>query len=144
METKDISSAPLFIKDLFRAALLTRDKAYSPYSGLKVGAAIRTRSGQIFSGCNVENSSYGASMCAERVAIQKAISEIGGKGFEIEAVMVVTDATPPWPPCGMCRQVISEFGLHAKIYLANIQGVFLESDFGELFPQAFTPTHLQK
>jgi cytidine deaminase len=141
MSTK-IESASSEIRELYKHALLGREKAYCPYSGYKVGAAIRTSSGQIFSGCNVENSSFGATVCAERVAIQKAVSEKGQ--LEILEVMVVTDSTPPWPPCGMCRQVIAEFGTNVTIHIANLEGDFSSMSFGELFPKAFSPEHLIK
>ncbi|MBI2712615.1 MAG: cytidine deaminase [Bdellovibrio sp.] len=138
----DISSAPLAIKDLFKAALLVREKAHSPYSGFKVGAAIRTAQGQTFTGCNVENSSYGGSNCAERVAIQKAVSET--ENLEIVEIMVVTDANPPWPPCGLCRQVMVEFGTQIKIYCSSTQGAYAEYTLNELLPNAFTPSNLKK
>lgn len=128
------------IKELFKLALLARENAYAPYSKYKVGAAIRTVHGTLYSGCNIENSSYGATNCAERVAIQKAVSEQGVS--EIIEIMVVTEADPPWPPCGMCRQVISEFSKSCKIYLANPAGRIDTLEFEELFPQAFTPAHL--
>src|SRR5690242_15716831 len=99
----EIGSASEIVKDLYKMALLAREKSYSPYSGHKVGAAIRTSSGKIYTGCNVENASFGATVCAERTAIQKAISESGP--ITVTEVMVVTQADPPWPPCGMCRQV---------------------------------------
>ncbi|MEK6580085.1 MAG: cytidine deaminase, partial [Bdellovibrionota bacterium] len=102
-------------RELLDTAKAVRKNAYSPYSKVKVGAALRTRDGKIFSGCNVENSSYGATVCAERVAIQKAVSELGGK-IEIQELVVVTDATPPWTPCGICRQVIAEFGSNSTIH----------------------------
>src|SRR5690348_9517727 len=92
------------IIELYEKAIQAQKHSYSPYSGCKVGAALRTRGGEIFSGCNVENSSYGATVCAERVAVQKAVSECGK--IEIMEIMVVTDASPPWPPCGLCRQVM--------------------------------------
>jgi cytidine deaminase len=128
--------------ELFLVATRARDNSYSPYSGHKVGAAIRLQDGKIFSGCNVENSSFGATICAERVAIQKAVSECGK--ISILEVMVVTDATPPWPPCGLCRQVIAEFGAESTIYAANLSGDVKKMSFAELLPEAFTPQHLSK
>ena len=83
---------------LFSAALRARDHAYAPYSGFKVGAALLTREGRIFAGCNVENSTYGATCCAEQVAVHNAVAELGK--LDIAEVLVVTDNTPPWPPCG--------------------------------------------
>ncbi len=137
-----IGTASIHIKDLFKAALLAREKSHSPYSGIKVGSAILTKSGQTFSGCNVENSSFGATVCAERVAIQKAVSELGA--MEIVEIMVVTDANPPWSPCGLCRQVMVEFGTEIKVYCANVQGFFEEYPLTELLPHAFTPSNLKK
>src|SRR5438445_3697517 len=95
-------------KKLFDAACIVQKKAHAPYSGALIGAAILMGDGQIFTGCNVENASYGGTVCAERVAVFKAISE--GAKKEIKEVMVVSDAEKPWPPCGFCRQVIAEFG----------------------------------
>lgn len=130
-------------KELFEAAKSARERSYSPYSGHKVGAAIRMSDGKIFSGCNVENSSYGGTICAERVAIQKAVSE---GHLKIQEVLVVTASTPPWPPCGMCRQVIAEFAAEASIALhtANLAGDHESFEFSEIFPRAFTPGHLLK
>lgn len=129
--------------DLIEKAREARTKAYSPYSGYQVGAALKTSHGKIYSGCNIENSSYGATICAERVAIHKAISELGS--MEISEICVVTDASPPWPPCGICRQVISEFARPStKIIAANLQGECKTIVFQELMPEAFTPAHLGK
>jgi cytidine deaminase len=132
------------MKDLLKAATAARDHSYSPYSGHKVGAAIRLKSGQIFSGCNVENSSYGATVCAERVAVQKAVSELGK--IAIDEILVVTDATPPWPPCGLCRQVLAEFvsSQDVKLHACNLSGSVETTSFREIFPQAFLPGHLKK
>lgn len=128
---------------LFKAAERTRKNAYSPYSKIKVGAALRTRKGQVFTGCNVENSSYGGTVCAERVAILSAVAALGR--FEIDEMVVVTDANPPWPPCGMCRQVIAEFATpKTVIHAMNPDGTVQSQKFSELFPRAFTPEHLLK
>lgn len=127
------------LEPLFRLALRSRERSYSPYSGHKVGAAIRMSDGKLYGGCNVENSSYGATVCAERVAIQKAVSE--GRTRILE-VLVVTDSTPPWPPCGMCRQVIAEFGPEARLHTANLEGLVESFQLAEIFPRAFTPEHL--
>ena len=129
---------------LFEKAAEARLRSYSPYSQCKVGAAIRLSNQSIFSGCNVENASYGGTVCAERTAILKAVSETGTP-LKIEEIVVVTDATPPWPPCGLCRQVIAEFAApHAQIHAMNLQGECRTSTFEELLPQAFVPQHLQK
>lgn len=127
------------LRELHQSACQAREKAYSPYSGKKVGSAVRLSDGSVFQGCNVENSSYGATCCAERVAIQKAVSEKGK--IQIVEVMVVTDSDPPWPPCGICRQVISEFAQPgAVIHFANLKGDVRTSPFSEIYPHAFTPS----
>ncbi len=113
--------------------------AYAPYSHFKVGAALLTKNGKVFTGCNVENSSYGASMCAERVAVFKAVSE-GEQEFS--AIAVVTDTEDPAMPCGMCRQVLSEFATDLKVYAANLDGKVKETTLKELLPYAFTKEDL--
>ncbi len=137
-------TAPVeLIRELYDSAANTRNWSYSPYSGHKVGAAIRTRSGRVYSGCNVENSSYGATVCAERVAIQSAIAAEGR--IEIEEILVITDATPPWPPCGMCRQVIAEFALGTTVvHAANLKGEIESRTLSKIFPEAFTPAHMAR
>ncbi|MGK5082343.1 cytidine deaminase [Bdellovibrionota bacterium FG-1] len=130
--------------DLYQAACAARQNAYSPYSHHKVGAAIRTIDGKLFSGCNVENSSYGGTVCAERTAIFKAVSEVG-PGMRIAEVVVVTDATPPWTPCGFCRQVLVEFAsAETLVHSTNLSGQANTLRLGELLPEAFTSAHLQK
>jgi cytidine deaminase len=135
---------PAPLQKLYELAKRARENSYSPYSRLKVGAAIRTSDGKVFTGCNVENSSYGGTNCAERVAIQSAVAQHGK--FQLAEVMVVTDASPPWPPCGMCRQVIAEFARGGNddvlIHAANLAGEIKTARFAELFPDAFTPSHL--
>jgi cytidine deaminase len=138
--SSSIASASKDVQELFGKALQTRENSHSPYSKCKVGAAIKTSDGNIYSGCNVENASYGGSICAERSAIVKAVSDQGV--VKIKEVMVVTDATPPWPPCGMCRQVMAEFGTETVIYLANLKGDLNIMTFQEIFPQAFTGAQL--
>ncbi len=125
---------------LIELAKEVRDRAYAPYSNFKVGAALLTKSGKIFTGCNVENSSYGASMCAERVAVFKAVSE--GE-TEFLQIAVVTDTEEPAMPCGMCRQVLAEFSPHIKIYAANLEGKVVETTLDELLPYAFTKEDLK-
>lgn len=121
-------------QSLIAAARTAREHAYAPYSNFRVGAAVRATSGRIFSGCNVENSSYGLSVCAERVAIFKAISE-GECGFD--AIAVVTDADPPAAPCGACRQVLWEFCGDAEVVLANLAGRTEMHRMAELLPKPF-------
>lgn len=130
------------IRQLVKAATQARKRSYSPYSGHKVGAAILLKNGQIFGGCNVENSSYGGTVCAERTAIFKAVSENGK--IQVAAVAVVTDSAYPWPPCGFCRQVIAEFASpEIPLYAANLQGDLRISRFGDIMPDAFTPDFLK-
>jgi cytidine deaminase len=125
--------------DLIQAATEARLKAYAPYSHFKVGAAVRTKSGAIFQGCNIENSSYGATVCAERVALFNAY--VHGEG-EIEAIAIVTDTQPPCPPCGICRQVIMELAGNINIILANSSGEIRIFKTGELLPEAFSNNFL--
>ena len=128
--------------ELLKWALDAQKNAYAPYSGKHIGAAVRMDNGKIYNGCNVENASYGGTVCAERIAIFKAISE-GAK--KISEVMVVSSEKNPWPPCGFCRQVIAEFaGPETKISLANPQGQARSLKFIDLFPEAFGPEHLKK
>lgn len=130
------------MKKLYEAAKKVRKNSYSPYSKWKVGASILMKDGRIFSGCNVENSTYGATVCAERVAIWKAVSE---GATEIQEVCVVTDANPAWPPCGLCRQVITEFGgPEVIVHLSNLKGVQVSMEMSKLMPFAFKPDRLLK
>ncbi len=124
---------------LIEMAKEARKNAYAPYSNFKVGAALLTKSGRVFTGCNVENSSFGASMCAERVAVFKAVSE-GEREFQ--SIAVVTNTKEPAMPCGLCRQVLSEFSLDIKIYAANLNGDVRETTLKDLLPYAFTKKDL--
>ncbi len=127
-------------KELRELAKKISKKAYSPYSQAKVGSAIKTKSGKIFSGCNVENSSFSATLCAERVAIFKAVSE-GEKS--LSQVYVYTK--DGWPPCGMCLQVMSEFAdKNTEVIIGDEKGNEKVLKFSELMPNAFTPDHLKK
>ena len=119
-------------------ATTARQRAYAPYSNYPVGAALRTKTGRIFTGVNVENAAYPQTMCAERVAIFKAVSE-GEKEFEV--ISVVTDNGGS--PCGGCRQVLAEFGLDTMVLMADGNGKLLkETTVKELLPEAFTPDQL--
>ena len=123
---------------LVQSALTARRWAYVPYSNYPVGAAVRTVSGRIYDGGNIENAAYPTSICAERVAVFKAVSE-GER--EIEAVAVVTENGGT--PCGSCRQVLSEFGPEALVLIANDRGQILQtSTIQELLPGAFGPRDL--
>jgi cytidine deaminase len=113
--------------------------AYSPYSNALVGSAILMSDGSIYTGCNVENASYGGTICAERVAILKAVSE---KKMQIEKVYVYTKEG--WPPCGMCRQVMSEFASPTmEVIIGDVAGSEKSMKFTELMPLSFTPEHLK-
>jgi cytidine deaminase len=117
-----------------------RRRAYAPYSNYPVGAVLRTRSGKMFTGCNVENAAYPTSMCAERTAIFKAVSE-GEKEFDVIAVVTPNGGTP----CGSCRQVMSEFGLETLVLIADAEGrLVLETTVAGLLPEAFSPMDLKK
>lgn len=123
--------------DLANAA---RERAYVPYSNYPVGSALRTKTGKLYTGVNVENAAYPQTMCAERVAIFKAVSE-GEKEFEV--ISVVTDNGGS--PCGGCRQVMAEFGLDTLVLLADGKGNLVkETTVRELLPEAFTPEKLGK
>ena len=125
-------------QSLINVAHEARKKAYAPYSKYKVGAALRTKSGRIYTGVNVENAAYPQTMCAERVAVFKAVTE--GES-EFEAISVVTDNGGS--PCGGCRQVLAEFGQDTIVLIANGEGKLLkELTVKELLPEAFTPEHL--
>jgi len=125
---------------LIDLANTARQRAYAPYSNYPVGSALRTKTGRVFTGVNVENAAYPQTMCAERVAMFKAVSE-GEKEFEV--ITVVTDNGGS--PCGGCRQVMAEFGLDTIVLLANGNGKLIkETTVRELLPEAFTPEHLSK
>jgi len=126
-------------QSLIDLAIQARTRAYVPYSNYPVGAALRAKSGRVFTGVNIENAAYPTTMCAERVAIFKAVSE-GEKEFE--AISVVTDNGGS--PCGGCRQVMAEFGLDTLVLIADANGNLVkELTVAELLPEAFTPEHLE-
>jgi len=124
---------------LISAARAAREWAHAPFSNFKVGAALRTPSGKIFGGCNVENATYGLTVCAERVAIFKAISE-GERQFD--AIAVVTDTNTLTPPCGACRQLIWEFCGDVPVVMSNLQGKVEELRMSQLFPKPFDSSNL--
>lgn len=120
---------------LIRAASQTRERAHAPYSGFRVGAALATANGAIFSGCNVENRSYGATVCAERVALGSAVA--AGDPAPV-AIVVITDTSPPSLPCGLCLQSLSEFGRgNLPIRLLNPAGESRSFRLDELLPHPF-------
>jgi len=124
---------------LIQVARHARQWAYAPYSNYPVGAALLTASGRIYDGVNVENAAYPTTMCAERVAVFKAVSE-GERQFEAIAVVTSTGGSP----CGSCRQVLAEFGLDTVVLIADESGKLLqETSVHELLPGAFTPKDLK-
>lgn len=125
--------------ELISTARKAREEAYAPYSKYKVGAALLGKSGRIYAGCNVENASYGATICAERVAIVKAVSE-GETSFL--ALAVVTEGNEPASICGICRQFLAEFGLDIFIILTNLDGKKIETTLDKYLPAAFGPNCL--
>lgn len=130
---------------LFKLAKKGRDFSHSPYSLARVGAAILFKDGSTYHGCNIENASYGGTVCAERVAIWKGISELKTKSHEIVEVVVVTDSEKPWPPCGFCRQVMAEFATsETVIHALNLQKTGFTWAFADLLPESFTPKHLRE
>lgn len=125
-------------KELLQAAKEAQQGAYVPYSKYRVGAALLTKSGKLFQGANIENAAYPVSICAERVAIFKAVSE-GEKEFSGIAVVTRDGGSP----CGSCRQVMAEFGLETSVLIANEAGdVVAESSVRDLLPGAFGPSNL--
>jgi cytidine deaminase len=122
-------------EELIELARQARQHAHAPYSRFKVGAVLECRDGRVFTGCNVENSSYGLTICAERVAITKAISE-GAREFV--RLAVVADAHAPIPPCGACRQIIYELcGGETEIVMVNLRGQIESKRADELLPAPF-------
>ncbi len=126
-------------KHLIQRAVQARSSAYAPYSNYAVGAALLTSSGKIYEGVNIENAAYPVTICAERVAVFKAVSE-GERHFQAIAVATRDGGSP----CGSCRQVLAEFGLDTRVWIANENGELLHDvTVGELLPFAFTPTNLK-
>jgi cytidine deaminase len=125
--------------DLIARAIEARERAYAPYSRFKVGAALLTTSGRVYTGCNIENVAYGPTVCAERTAIFKAVSE-GERQFEVIAVATRTGITP----CGVCRQVMREFAPDITILIATLGGNFRITTLRDLLPDAFAPSRLPK
>ena len=130
------SSAELRRRALGAAARRVRSRAHAPYSGFPVGAALRTRSGQMFAGCNVENASLGAGICAERSAVLQAVAH-GMRPGDLEAVAVYTGDQRLTPPCGMCLQVLVEFGREVEVVLAA-PGKRRCTRLADLYPEPFT------
>ena len=125
--------------ELHDAALAAMERAYAPYSGFHVGAALLTRDGAIFSGCNVENAAYPAGICAERGAVTAAVLA-GHRAFEL--LVLTTAAGDPTPPCGMCRQVLVEFAPALPVVSISRDGRIQHWTMSELLPQPFLPASL--
>lgn len=126
-------------KELIIKAFEAQERSYSPYSNFRVGAALETEDGKVYTGCNIEIASYSPTLCAERTAIFKAVSE-GSR--VIKKIAVVGDADPTFP-CGVCRQVIREFGKDAEIIIANSQDDYKIYKLDDLLPHSFGPGDLE-
>jgi cytidine deaminase len=125
--------------DLFKTAIEAMRFSYSPYSHYKVGAALLTRQGKVYTGCNIENAGYTASVCAERTAIFKAISE--GE-YDFEAIAVATENGGA--PCGVCRQVMREFAPNLTVIIGDSTGNYRQLALADLLPHSFGPENLPK
>lgn len=126
--------------ELINLAKKAKEYAYVPYSHFRVGAAVLTSEGEVFTGCNIENASYGGTVCAERTALFKAISE--GK-TKISKIAVIGDMEDFTYPCGICRQVIAEYGTDIEVIVAKCNGEYRKHKLSELLPYAFTEKDLE-
>ena len=126
-------------QSLIQAAIKAREQAHAPFSKFKVGAALEDESGQVFTGCNIENATYGLTICAERVAVFKAVSE-GAAKFTRIAVVADTDSLTP--PCGACRQILWEFCGDVALTLTNLAGRAETISLKEIFPRPFDASNL--
>lgn len=137
----DQMKVPEIVKKAHKAAVAVRKKSYSPYSNFGVGSALVTSKNKIYSGTNIENASFGGTICAERVAIVEAVKN-GDKKFS--HIVVVTDTPKLTPPCGFCRQVMAEFfDDKTQIWLGNLKEIKSVYSFQELLPEAFGPKNLK-
>lgn len=128
------------VQELIEAAMRAREQAIAPYSNFTVGAVVETTDDRVFSGCNIENATYGLTVCAERVAVWKALSE-GARLFR--RIAIVADTERLTPPCGACRQILWEFcGGNLTLILANLRGESEILDMRELYPRAFDAQYL--
>ena len=133
-------------KELCRLAVKAMENAYVPYSGYRVGAALLTKSGKVYTGCNIENASYTPTVCAERTAVFKAVSE-GEREFEMIAVAGGKDGSVQgaFPPCGVCRQVLAEFcGPDFTVLMVTGDGTYGTYRLDEILPMAFSPKYMEK
>ena len=128
------------IENLVEIATKARSCSLAPFSNFLVGAALRTEAGKIYTGCNIESASYGLTVCAERVAIWKALSECER---DFTDLVIVVDTEQLTPPCGTCRQIIWEYCKQARITLANLRGQRQEVNIGDLLPRAFDARFLK-
>ena len=126
---------------LTERAMAAMERAYAPYSGFRVGAALLASDGSITDGCNVENASYPAGICAERAAVSAAIAR-GVRDFS--AIVIATEAERPTPPCGICRQVMMEFAPRLAVVSVTRSGAHARWTMSDLLPEAFTPTSLER
>jgi cytidine deaminase len=124
---------------LTQAAKAVRERAHAPFSKFKVGAAIEDENGVIYTGCNIENASYGLTLCAERVAVFKAISEGAGR---LTRIAIVADTPTPTPPCGACRQILWEFMGDVELTLVNLNNQQETVRLSTIFPRAFDASFL--
>ncbi len=124
-------------EELVAQAMRARERAYAPYSGYRVGAALLGKSGRVYTGCNVENAVYPLCTCAERVAVVKAVSE-GERAFIALAVVTENGATP----CGSCRQTLREFGEDIMVLVVDVTGAYRETTVAELLPDGFSAADL--
>jgi len=127
--------------DLTEKAAAAREKALAPYSGFKVGAALETRDGLVYTGCNIENASYGLSVCAERVALWKALSD-GARDFR--RIAIVTEGEPLTSPCGACRQLLWEYCGDIAIHLHSLDGLDEQYQLADLLPHPFDKRSLRQ
>ena len=130
--------SPMVPEELIARAILAQEFAYAPYSNYRVGAALLARSGRVYFGANVENAAYSLTMCAERAAVFKAISE-GEQEFEALAVVTSNGGSP----CGACRQVLREFAADLPVYIADSSGIYREASVADLLPDSFGPEFLE-
>jgi len=133
--------SPGLARRMKHAARVARTHAYAPYSGFRVGAAVLAGDGRVFSGSNVENASYGLTVCAERNAVFRAV---GAGAKAITAVVIVAGAGEPAPPCGACRQVLSEFGVDVPVISYSVGGRVLRTNILELLPHPFGGEQLRR